>query len=552
MPIESLVFKGGGIRGLGYIGATRALFEALIMPGVKRVAGSSAGAVTAIVIGLGYQQESIASLVSGVDMADLEDTNGLSGVAKFSKLLRNGYINEGDKLLAKLREVIKSRITAVINNYQQEHPENLAQLAALAIDPDHVTFKNISDLSQLIPEAGIKDIYITGTRLPGAVDHTFQLEIFSIEDTPDMEVALAGRISISMPKFFKPVEWNGSQYVDGGCLKNFPIEIFDDVNNPRYKPQSMYKYLGDHCQNLSTLGIRIDTDDVMRDLLFSPARSKTIRDRLIGNFIDHVAGLPCTKSNDNIEAAVREHYCHTTCQLNDEKIALTDFKLTDEKKNRLIQRGYQDMSAWIKNYYQKAVESTLFSSFHAMCENMSETELKTLCDELLLHPQEILVVAGALTKKYINNFLTTAQEIQRVKIAANQIIHQHINMLDDIFHKYKINIDMLRLRLAFKHETSDEKIWIALAEEMMKIISHSSKNPFIKKDDIKYLTTFITEVKSCVMMLHIKPQLVREKNKRDFTAVENYRIGLFSTRRQTDDATQSAELVFRNDNNRKR
>ena len=52
--IDSLVFSGGGAKGLAYAGVVDELGNRGILTGIKRVAGASAGAIIAMVFGLGY------------------------------------------------------------------------------------------------------------------------------------------------------------------------------------------------------------------------------------------------------------------------------------------------------------------------------------------------------------------------------------------------------------------------------------------------------------------------------------------------------------------
>ena len=59
---------------------------------------------------------------------------------------------------------------------------------------------------------------VTGTCL-----ETKSLVIFDYINTPTMVVSKALHISSCIPFFFKPVKHNGFTYVDGGCLRNFPI-----------------------------------------------------------------------------------------------------------------------------------------------------------------------------------------------------------------------------------------------------------------------------------------------------------------------------------------
>ncbi|HAY88229.1 MAG TPA: patatin, partial [Bacteroidetes bacterium] len=57
--IENLVFKGGGVLGIAYAGAIEILENEGILTQVQRTAGTSAGAVAAALISLGYSSKEI-------------------------------------------------------------------------------------------------------------------------------------------------------------------------------------------------------------------------------------------------------------------------------------------------------------------------------------------------------------------------------------------------------------------------------------------------------------------------------------------------------------
>ena len=48
-----LAFEGGGVKGISYAGAIRALEDAGVLQNIKGVAGSSAGAIAAALVGCG-------------------------------------------------------------------------------------------------------------------------------------------------------------------------------------------------------------------------------------------------------------------------------------------------------------------------------------------------------------------------------------------------------------------------------------------------------------------------------------------------------------------
>ena len=72
-------------------------------------------------------------------------------------------------------------------------------------------------------EAKKPDLYVYGTNLS-----TYFSEVFSIEHSPDMRLADAIRISMSLPVFYTAIRnTRNDVYVDGGLLDNFPVKLFD-------------------------------------------------------------------------------------------------------------------------------------------------------------------------------------------------------------------------------------------------------------------------------------------------------------------------------------
>lgn len=59
---QNLVMEGGGIRGIAYGGALTELQKQNVLPGIKRVGGTSAGAIQAMLLALGYSPEEITAI----------------------------------------------------------------------------------------------------------------------------------------------------------------------------------------------------------------------------------------------------------------------------------------------------------------------------------------------------------------------------------------------------------------------------------------------------------------------------------------------------------
>ena len=80
-PPRVLVFSGGGVQGFAFAGALEALHEAwgwdfgLRTPSLQSVAGVSAGALIALLIGLGYSLSELMQLVGALDTGRLFSPN---------------------------------------------------------------------------------------------------------------------------------------------------------------------------------------------------------------------------------------------------------------------------------------------------------------------------------------------------------------------------------------------------------------------------------------------------------------------------------------------
>ncbi len=68
----------------------------------------------------------------------------------------------------------------------------------------------------------MKDIHITATN----ITNNNEIFYFCEKNSPNVEVALALSASTAIPGFFKPVDINGTRYIDGGTKINFPINYF--------------------------------------------------------------------------------------------------------------------------------------------------------------------------------------------------------------------------------------------------------------------------------------------------------------------------------------
>jgi predicted acylesterase/phospholipase RssA/tetratricopeptide (TPR) repeat protein len=208
------VFEGGGAKGLAYIGALEAVLEADCW--FRRVAGASAGAITAALVAAGFTPAEIRAHAP-VALSHLQ-CRRWRGVWNLTRT--GGYFRK-EPLLTWLDDLL----TRQAGRLKAAQPDK--RIPKLL--PGPVTFAELFAL--------------TGIELNvAAVDLSLKRQIvFSAWDTPDCEVAHAVLASASIPFVFAPAEFTTDDpggdnrnarfahtVVDGGVWANFPMYIFTD------------------------------------------------------------------------------------------------------------------------------------------------------------------------------------------------------------------------------------------------------------------------------------------------------------------------------------
>jgi NTE family protein len=208
---RNLVMEGAGVKGFAYAGALQVLDSLHVLQDIERVGGTSAGAIQAALLAVGYTPEEIMEVAANVPLRKFNDGAWFFGTGL--KRLHNQFGYYKGK---------------AIGQWMQE-------LIAVKTGNGDITFE---ELHRLRNEKNYKDLYITGT------DLTCQrLVIFSHESYPAMRVRDAVRISFSIPLYFTPVyiDDTGKVYeqpdvtknlhlmVDGGVLSNYPLFLFDST-----------------------------------------------------------------------------------------------------------------------------------------------------------------------------------------------------------------------------------------------------------------------------------------------------------------------------------
>ena len=105
-----LVFEGGGVKGIGLVGALATLEEQGYVP--YRVAGTSAGAIVAALLAAEYEAAELRALVLSLDYEQFQDRaweDKVPLIERSLSLLLDLGLYEGERLHAFMRELLATK-----------------------------------------------------------------------------------------------------------------------------------------------------------------------------------------------------------------------------------------------------------------------------------------------------------------------------------------------------------------------------------------------------------------------------------------------------------
>ncbi|XP_059164777.1 uncharacterized protein LOC131947543 [Physella acuta] len=196
-PFENLIFEGGGNKGLAYVGGIKYLEEIGMMPRIRRFGGSSAGAITATLVALGYSSCDIEVFMSD-DLEEIFLDHSCGYFSLLPNLLSKFGWNPGDRFSDWCGDMIKEKSSTA--------------------NPD-MTFYDLYRERRV-------ELCIVVTNL-----NQMRSEYCHPKTTPDMPIREAVRMSMALPGLFTARFYDNhgrmDTYVDGGLLCNYPIHCFD-------------------------------------------------------------------------------------------------------------------------------------------------------------------------------------------------------------------------------------------------------------------------------------------------------------------------------------
>ncbi len=216
-----LVLSGGGVKGIGLVGAVVALMDAGYA--IKRVSGVSAGSLVGSILSAASNGDQLTSaeirdLALTVPYRKFRDSFGqLPLLGHAWGLFREAGIYRGDFAHDWIRGELKNL--------------GVTTFGDLALDDDQLNEERRYRLAVTVTDVTTGQL----VRLPWDYRRVYGL------DPDEQVVADAVRASMSIPFYFRPVTLTSavgvaSTLVDGGVLSNFPIDSFDrlDRKPPRW------------------------------------------------------------------------------------------------------------------------------------------------------------------------------------------------------------------------------------------------------------------------------------------------------------------------------
>ncbi|XP_064634332.1 uncharacterized protein LOC135492090 [Lineus longissimus] len=287
LEYENLVFEGGGAKGVSYCGAVRALEDVGLLKNFKRFAGTSVGSITAMILAVGGSSaDGLAEALYDFQHL-LQDSSRLVMPINICRYF--GWHN-GDRIMKHLYD----RVEHLSGNR-------------------HLTFEGLYKMRGI-------ELCVVVTNLSSCSE-----EYFHPKTTPDLPIALAVRMSISIPVLFKPqirhdnMRQERHVYVDGGLCNNYPLAAFDGWFLSMNKEDSFFHMIGSKVPRFGTIN-----NKTLGLLVFDAHESETDEDVYLKRYRDKMPERPKTH------------------------LAVRNGKAVDKKMEKLLRR-YKTMDA-AKNF----------------------------------------------------------------------------------------------------------------------------------------------------------------------------------------------------------
>lgn len=308
------VFEGGGVRGIGLVGAVYQMERSGYTFG--NVAGSSAGAIIASLLAAGYTGEEIYEEMKRVNYFKFKEKHLLDYfgiVGKLLSILFHFGIYSADYFEQWLTELLSRKGVYTFGDLKCGSHTGHCKYKL------QVTASDITDEELLVFPRDFHKFGIMADMYP---------------------IAKAVRMSMSIPVFYEPFilrDQSGKKHyiADGGMLSNYPMWLLDEgTTEPQY-PTIGFKFCEQkECSTLCKCN-RMNIVEYMGQLV------STMMDVYDKGYIAHSQG----DLQRSIQIPV-----HITVNGTDQKIRTTDFAITSEESQALFQNGVNAATEFLQRW----------------------------------------------------------------------------------------------------------------------------------------------------------------------------------------------------------
>jgi len=322
------VFEGGGVKGIGLVGAVSEIEKAGYV--FENLAGTSAGAIVSSLLAVGYSAGEIKKELEQLNYNDFKDEGLLDKLGFLGKSMSIGFeygIYEGEFFENWLEGLLAAKGKTTFGQIKTKYKEDNYKYKFQAIAAD------ITDRRLLV--------------LPK------DLKLFGI-NPDEFSISRAVRMSMSIPFFFEPVELRdtgGRKHliVDGGLLSNYPIWLLDDNKPDPPWPTFGFKLMEPDKRELK---------EAKRNPINNPI---SFLKAIVGTMLDAHDSYHVSKSKGDFDRTIGIPTIVTVNGI-EKEIGTTDFNITQEESQALFENGVKvaqqflkkwDFEKWKKKYRRK-------------------------------------------------------------------------------------------------------------------------------------------------------------------------------------------------------
>jgi NTE family protein len=290
--INTLIFSGGGVKGIAYIGVLKYLDEIckkryiveqsdnfndeqceIPKINIKTVCGVSIGSIIGLLYVLGYTFDDLIEELNELDLPQLKNFK-----------IKNIFTEYGFDKGLKVSNWIESLILK--KGYSKK-----------------ITFKQLYNIKGI-------NLQVLASNV-----NKYTYTIFDTINTPDLKIKDAIRMSISIPFLFTIKEYNNDIHVDGALINNYPIKLFkDNLDNVLG-----FKLMSNGELESHNINVKIDC---LEDYIYNIMKCFIVQ-----------------KEKETTLSYIYKD--HTICIEAEDVTHILNFELTLDEKDNLINIGYE-------------------------------------------------------------------------------------------------------------------------------------------------------------------------------------------------------------------